>query len=117
VLPTFGGVHIEVSCTQPNIALSSYTVAEGTVLQWKTTGPDGVDYVLAVDATTVTGQPHAAVTVDTGTLVTSKPYRSTKCTGAGIGFAAPAPGQHQVRLFKYDSGQYVQVAQVPLEVR
>lgn len=118
ILPTFGGVPIETSCTKPNIALSSYSVPAGTILQWKTTGPDNVDYVLAIDATTVTGSPGAAVSVDTGTAVTPRPYRSTKCVGAGVGFPAPnGSGLHQVRLFKYDSGQYVQVAQVPLTIR
>jgi hypothetical protein len=118
MLPTFGGVHIEVSCTRPNIALSSYSVPGGTILQWKTTGPDKVDYVLAVDATSVTGAPRAAVSVDTGTAVTPRPYQSASCEGSGIGFAAPAQaGVHQVRLFKYDGGRYVQVAQVPLTVR
>jgi hypothetical protein len=74
--------------------------------------------VLTVDSTVVTGTPLAAVSVDTGTAVTPRPYRSTNCVGAGVGFPAPAEaGQHFVRLFSYDGTRYVQVAQVPLAVR
>jgi hypothetical protein len=118
ILPSFGGVHIAASCTQPGIALSSYAVPPGAILQWKTTGPDGVDYVLVIDSTTVTGAPRSAVSVDTGTAVTQRPYRSANCVGSGVGFPAPGTaGQHYVRLFKLDGTRYVQVAQVPLAVR
>lgn len=120
VLPSFGGVHIEASCTNPDIALSSYSVPAGTILQWKTTGPDNTDYILAVDATAVTQGVGATapVTVDRGTAVTPRPYRSTRCVGAGVGFAAPTDsGQHFVRLFKLTAAGYTQVAQVPLTVR
>jgi hypothetical protein len=118
VLPSIGGVHIDANCNQPDIALSGYSVPAGTVLQWKTTGPDGVDYILAIDATEVTGTPQGAVSVDSGTAITPKPYRSLNCVGAGVGFPAPGKvGQHFVRLFKYADGRYVQVSQVPLAVK
>ena len=118
LLPTVGGPRIVVSCTRPGIALSSYSVPVGSTLQWKATGPDGVEYVLAVDATAVTGDTGTPVQVDTGTAVTPRAFRMAGCEGAGLGFAAPrATGQHFVRLFEKQRTGYVQVAQVPLAVR
>lgn len=118
LLPTAGGVHIVVSCTTPGIALSSYSVPAGSTLQWKTTGPDGGDYVLAVDAGTVSGDAGAAVQVDTGAAVTPRPFRMANCEGSGLGFEAPRTvGQHLVRLFHRDGARYVQVAQVGLVAR
>jgi hypothetical protein len=118
VLPAIGGVHIVASCTQPGIAMSSYSVQVGTTLQWKATGPDGANFVLAVDATSVSGLGNGVVQVDTGSAVTPRPFRMANCEGAGLGFEAPkTPGQHFVRLFKQDGEVYRQVAQVPLGVR
>jgi hypothetical protein len=117
LLPSIGGVQIPVSCTTPAVALSSYSVPAGSTLQWKATGPDGVEYVLAVDAETVTGDTGALVTVDTGTAVTPRAFRMANCEGAGLGFDAPGKaGQHYVRLFERQGTRYVQVAQVPLAV-
>jgi len=118
LLPRVGGVRIEVSCTTPGIALSSYSVPAGSTLQWKVTGPDGPDYVLAVDASTVTAVPGSAVQVETGTAVTPRPFRMSSCVGSGLGFETPrTAGQHFVRLFRDTGAGYVQVAQVPLTVR
>jgi hypothetical protein len=117
LLPSIGGVHIAVSCTTPAVALSSYSVPVGSTLQWKATGPDGVDYVLAVDAGTVTGDVGVPVTVDAGTAATPRAFRMANCEGAGLGFEAPRTvGQHYVRLFERQGTRYVQVAQVPLAV-
>jgi hypothetical protein len=118
VLPRVGGVPIEVSCTTPAVALSSYAVPAGSTLQWKATGPDGPQYVLAIDAAGVTGTPGGAVQSETGTVVTPHPFRMASCAGGGPDFAAPSKaGQHFVRLFRDDGTGYVQVAQVPLAVR
>jgi len=118
LLPTVGGVHIDVSCTRPGIALSSYSVPAGATIQWKATGPDGLDYVLAVDSSAVTGGTGVPVQVDSGTAVTPRAFRMANCEGAGLGFdAPPVVGQHFVRLFEKDGERYVQVAQVPLAVR
>jgi hypothetical protein len=118
LLPTVGGVRILVSCTKPAVALSSYSVPVGATLQWKATGPDGADYVLAVDAEEVTGEAGATVQVDTGVAVTPRAFRMAECEGAGLGFEAPRTvGQHYVRLFERQGTRYVRVAQVPLAVR
>jgi hypothetical protein len=118
LLPTVGGVQIPVSCTRPAVALSAYSVPVGSVLQWKATGPDRGEYVLAVDASAVDGQTGAPVQVDAGTAVTPHAFRMASCVGSGIGFPAPtAPGPHLVRLFHRDGDRYVQVAQVGLAVR
>ncbi len=104
--------------TRPGIALSSYSVPAGATIQWKATGPDGFDYVLAVDSSAVTGGTGVPVQVDSGTAVTPRAFRMANCEGAGLGFdAPPVVGQHFVRLFEKDGERYVQVAQVPLAVR
>jgi hypothetical protein len=118
VLPRVGGVPIEVDCTTAGIALSSYSVPAGSTLQWKVTGPDGPQYVLALDAAGVTGIPGGTVQAETGTVVTPRPFRMASCEGGGPAFAAPSTtGQHFVRLFRSDGSGYVQVAQVALAVR
>src|SRR5262249_57134844 len=84
LLPRVGGVRIEVSCTTPGIALSSYSVPAGSTLQWKVTGPDGPDYVLAVDASTGTAGPGPAGPGQTGAARTPRPFRRSPWLGSGV---------------------------------
>src|SRR5262249_28331001 len=86
VLPRVGQVPIEVSCTTPGIALSTYAVHGGSTLRWRATGPDGPLYVLAVDTAGVTGVPGGPVQAETGTVVTPHPFRMASCANDGPAF-------------------------------
>lgn len=115
LLPRLGQIPIQVSCTEPGLALSANTVRPGGVVGWRATGPNGVDYVLAVDAGEVT-VPAGRVQVDTGVAVSSV-FQMSGCEVSGAQFVAPRDGAaHAVRLFAKRDNRYVVVAQVPLTV-
>lgn len=115
LLPRPASIPIEVSCAEPGLALSTSTARPGALVGWRATGPDGVDYVLTVDANEVSG-PAGAVRVDTGGAV-SPMFQMHGCQIEDVQFAAPTDAAtHAVRLFAKRDGRYVAVASAPLTV-
>ncbi|HSV67754.1 MAG TPA: hypothetical protein VLJ59_17875 [Mycobacteriales bacterium] len=118
LLPRLGRIPLEVSCTQPGLALASYVVRPGAAVSWRATGPDGVDYVLTLDAAAVTGPAGQPVRVSAGGTALSPPFQMRRCEIDGGQLTAPSDGSaHVVRLFQRRAGGYVEVAQVPLTLR
>jgi hypothetical protein len=115
LLPRPASIPIGVSCSEPGLALRTSTARPGALVGWRATGPDSVDYVLAVDANEVSG-PAGAVRVDTGGAV-SPTFQMRRCQTGDAQFAAPTDGaMHTIRLFAKRGGRYVAVASAPLTV-
>lgn len=117
LLPRLGGTPPSSAvCTQPYLTLGSATARPGGLISWQAGGANGVDFLLAIDATAVRdsdGKPVA----DGGRLL-SPPFRMVECEIAPARFAAPTGvGDHEVELFQRSGSRYVVVVTAPLTVQ
>lgn len=116
LLPKIGGIPLRVDCDRPGVALGRPTVQGGALVQWRATGPDDVDYVLTLDATSLVDND--AGLQATGGTVLSPAFRMSKCQTGGAEFRAPEDyREHTVRLFRKQAGVYVEAATASLIIR
>ncbi|MDQ6874810.1 MAG: hypothetical protein M3042_07085 [Actinomycetota bacterium] len=105
------------SCTKAAVKLSTDSTRVDHPVNWRATGPVG-DYVLTLDATSVSRAGGGRVTVDAPAgrpTWAGRVFRMNGCTGGGrFGAVLPA-GDHTVRLFRLDPSPHA-VATRPLSI-
>jgi len=120
VLAVVGGrsddVPITASCTTPDIAVASSSVAAGAPLQYRLTGPDDTRYVVTVDGDPVRGDAGSTVTyTDTPA---GPALELQQCLSPTLVVAAPAGnGPHELAVLEVaDDGTAHQAVAVTVTV-
>lgn len=105
-----GGGLVSTQCDTPAVAASAGVVSPGGRAAWQVAGPDGRDYVVALDSDGVRVDRAGAVTAVGGQILAG-PFRLTGCRSEQTLFVAPAVrGPHLVALYQLTDGAYRSVA-------
>ena len=113
-----GGGLVRRQCDRPAIGASAGVVSPGDQAAWQVAGPDGGDYVVAVDSDGVTVDKAGVVTATSGRLLAG-PFRISDCRSAQTLFDAPTErGSHEITLFQRTAktAKYTAVADDVLKV-
>ncbi|CAN5221066.1 hypothetical protein BH20ACT5_BH20ACT5_18460 [soil metagenome] len=108
-------VPIVRDCTQPGLALESSSVPAGSNFQLRGTGPDGVQYILALDGEPVQGQPDEPVSYRQ--TPAGPAFEMRDCVSPTFLVQAPVEaGRHELTLIRYAAGQASTVADLTFTV-
>jgi hypothetical protein len=120
VLAVVGGrgedVPIVTSCTTPGIAAGSGSVAAGSVLLYRVTGPDDIRFVVTLDGDPVRGDAAGRLTY---TETPAGPaLELQQCVSPTLAVVAPARnGEHELAVLQVaDDGTAHEVSSLPVTV-
>lgn len=109
-------VDLDADCQTPAIGLESGEVSSGTPLRFRLSGPDGIDYIVTLDAEPVRGDGGSVV--DYQQTLAGPALRLQQCLSPTLTIAAPArPGPHELVLLRLEpSGETTELAVVTVTV-